>query len=130
MITYHRNYPSDFPWAIRNVFEFFQNYRPQRSRGQGNIFTPVCHSVHRGDLPQCMLGCQPPQGQTPPQQQTPPGTRPPSAADTPPGPDTPLGPDPPDQTPQSRQSPPPPRKQTPACGLRAAGMHPTGMHSC
>ena len=23
-------------------------YRPQRSCGQGNIFTPVCHSVHRG----------------------------------------------------------------------------------
>ena len=26
--------------------------------------------------------------------------------------------------------PPPPGKQTPAYGLRAAGMHPTGMHSC
>ena len=28
------------------------------SCGQGNIFTPVCHSVHggRGCLPQCMLG--------------------------------------------------------------------------
>ena len=25
---------------------------------------------------------------------------------------------------------PPPRKQTPAYGLRAAGTHPTGMHSC
>ena len=24
------------------------SYRPQRSCGQGNIFTPVCHSVHRG----------------------------------------------------------------------------------
>ena len=24
------------------------NYRPKRSFGQGNIFTPVCHSVHRG----------------------------------------------------------------------------------
>ena len=23
-------------------------YRPKRSFGQGNIFTPVCHSVHRG----------------------------------------------------------------------------------
>ena len=34
-------------------------YRPQRSSGQGNIFTPVCHSVHRGGLPQCMLGCHP-----------------------------------------------------------------------
>ena len=26
--------------------------------------------------------------------------------------------------------PPPPGKQTPAYGLRAAGTHPTGMHSC
>ena len=25
-------------------------YRPQRSCGQGNIFTPVCHSVHRGGV--------------------------------------------------------------------------------
>ena len=24
--------------------------------GQGNIFTGVCDSVHRGGLPQCMLG--------------------------------------------------------------------------
>ena len=24
------------------------NYRPQRSCGQGNVFTRVCHSVHRG----------------------------------------------------------------------------------
>ena len=27
---------------------FYDIYRPQRSCGQGNIFTPVCHSVHRG----------------------------------------------------------------------------------
>ena len=33
--------------------------------------------------------------------------------------DTPLGPD-----------RPPPREQTPAYGLRAAGTHPTGKHSC
>ena len=26
------------------------NYRPKRSFGQGNIFTPVCHSVHRGGM--------------------------------------------------------------------------------
>ena len=24
------------------------HYRPKRSFDQGNIFTPVCHSVHRG----------------------------------------------------------------------------------
>ena len=23
---------------------------------EGYVFTPVCHSVHRGRLPQCMLG--------------------------------------------------------------------------
>ena len=26
------------------------SYRPKRSFGQGNIFTPVCHSVHRGGV--------------------------------------------------------------------------------
>ena len=63
-------------------------YRPQRSCGQGNIFTPVCHSVHRGGgIPQ--------------------GTK----AD-------PL----PEQTPSG--------KQTLSYGLREAGTHPTGMHSC
>ena len=105
-----------------------------------------------GVLPQCMLGYQPPQpgppgSDTTPQDQTPPhprnqadtpGTRqtPHPPSDTPPpGSDTtPPGPGrhpprtrqiPPDQTP-----PPTPRKQTPAYGLRAAGTHPTGMHSC
>ena len=37
------------------------------------------------------------------------------------------------RTPRSRHPPgpdPPPRNQTPAYGLRAAGTHPTGMHSC
>ena len=27
----------------------------KRSLEQGNIFAPVCHSVHRGGMPQCML---------------------------------------------------------------------------
>ena len=30
------------------VSSLFNIYRPKRSFGQGNIFTPVCHSVHRG----------------------------------------------------------------------------------
>ena len=94
-------------------------YRPQRSCSQGNIFTPFCHSVHRGGLPQCMLGYQPP----------PPATDPPGA-DThiPPGADTP-----PEQTsPQTRHPPGtrPPGTSPPGYGLRAAGTHPTGMHSC
>ena len=62
-----------------------------------------------GVLPQCMLGYQPPPWtrQISPDQADPPRTRPP-------GPGTPH----------------PPGKQTPAYGLRAAGTHPTGMHSC
>ena len=65
-----------------------------------------------------------------PLDQTPPGTR------HPPDKTPPLGPDP--RPPRSRQPPPreqttplpPPGKQTPAYGLRAAGTHSTGMHSC
>ena len=71
------------------------NYRPQRSCGQGNVFTGVClstggrvsASVHAG-MPD-----------------------PPRTRQTSPGPGTPLGPGtpPPDQvnTPQTRQTPPP-----------------------
>ena len=47
----------------------------KRSLGQGNIFTLVCHSVHRGGgLPQCMLGYQnpPPRSRPPPGPGTPP----------------------------------------------------------
>ena len=50
-------------WILHwsEYFKVLYHYRPQRSCGQGNIFTPVCHSVHRGGvLPQCMLGYQPP----------------------------------------------------------------------
>ena len=85
-------------------------YRPQRSCGQGNIFTPVCHSVHRGGLPQCMLGYHPPRTrQTPPRDQTPPTKQttppPPDQADTPPG--TRQTP------PRTRQTPLPGTRQTP-----------------
>ena len=55
----------------------------------------------------------------------PPGSRHPQPPrPDPPGADT--------HTPQSRHPPGAdhPRKQTPAYGLRAAGTHPTGMHSC
>ena len=78
-------------------------YRPQRSCGQGNIFTPVCHSFcsQGGCLPQCMLGYHtPPQDQTPPDQ-TPLRTRP-------------LGPDTPqDWTPHPRTRHPPRTKCSP-----------------
>ena len=65
-------------------------YRPQRSCGQGNIFTPVCHSVHGGGgLPQCMLGYHTPLGaDTPPPEQTPSQDHTPRTRH-PPGPDTP-----------------------------------------
>ena len=54
-------------------------YRPQRSCGQGNIFTPVCHSVHRGEGV-CLSACwdTTPPGADTPQEQTPPGPDPPS----------------------------------------------------
>ena len=41
-------------------WHYWNFYRPQWSCGQGYIFTPICHSVHRGGLPQCMLGCHTP----------------------------------------------------------------------
>ena len=119
-----------------------------RSCGQGNIFTPVCHSVHGGRVGGIPQGTEadpppdlahhlprtrhttpprtwhttppPPGPDTPPPPQ--PDTPPPLTRHTPPGADT----TPPDQAP----IPPPPGKQTPAYGLRAAGTHPTGMHSC
>ena len=45
-----------------------------RSCGQGNIFEPVCHSVHRGGggLPQCMLGRRHPPKEVPPWKEAPP----------------------------------------------------------
>ena len=88
---------------------FYQsNYRPQRSCGQGNIFTPVCHSFcSQGGG--CLSACW--------------DTTPPAA-------DPHQSRHPPEQTPPQEQTPPPPPEQTPAYGLRAAGTHPTGMHSC
>ena len=88
------------------------NYRPQRSCGQGNIFAPVCHSVHRGGV--CLGACwdtTPPE-QTPPRsrhppKQTPPGSRHPPEADTPQA-DTPQS-----RPPQSRHTHPSPRADTP-----------------
>ena len=105
-------------------------YRPQRSCGQGNVFTGVClstgggrvsASVHAGipDPPrtrQTPQTRQPPPGPgSPPLHQAPPRTR-----QTSPGPGI--------HPPRTRQTPP--GKQTAAYGLRAAGTHPTGMHSC
>ena len=75
-----------------------------RSLGQGNIFAPVCHSVHRGGLPQCMLGYR----QLP-------GTR----GRYPPGADTSL-----------EQTPSPTAVHAGRYGQQAGGTHSTGMHTC
>ena len=77
-----------------------------------------------------MLGCH-----TPPGWRAPPGPgRPPRMEEPPPRDqaDLPLDGEPPrDQADPRMENPPlPPGKQTPAYGLRAAGTHPTGMHSC
>ena len=90
------------------------SYRPQRSCGQGYVFTRVCDSVHRGVSRQ---GEPPP----PPTRQTPPRTRqtpnpqdqadphPPDQADPPPGRETP----PDRQTPPGQGAPPGPGRPPP-----------------
>ena len=73
-------------------------YRPQRSSGQGYVFTRVCDSVHRGGLWQgepppgreTPLGRENPPGREPPGKETPPG-----AGKHPPGQETPAGRHPP-----------------------------------
>ena len=91
----------------------------KRSLGQGNIFTPVCHSVHRGV---CLSACwdttppPPPQDEAHPQDQAQPtGTRHPLGPDThPQGQDThPPPPSPWDQTPPPGPGTPPPGPGTP-----------------
>ena len=73
----------------------------------------------------------PRQGEPPPDQGDPPGPgRPPPAGRTPRTRQTPpnqADPPGPGRPPQTRH---PPGKQTSEYGLRAAGTHPTGMHSC
>ena len=67
-------------------------YRLKRSFGQGNIFTPVCHSVHRGGVPDqaCprdQAGTPPRTRYTPQDQVHPPDhAHPPDQAGTPPEP--------------------------------------------
>ena len=87
-------------------------YRPQRSWAKV-MFLQVCVILFTrgGCLPQCMLGYHPhPQGADTPWSRHPPG------ADTPPEQKLP------------REQPPLPREAD--YGKRAAGTHPTGMHSC
>ena len=82
----------------------------KQSLGQGNIFRPVCHSVHRGGVPGQVL---PPRPGTPPQAGThtirtryiPLGRYPPDQV--PPGPGTPRTRYPPDQVHPLRPGTPP-----------------------
>ena len=99
----------------------------KRSLGQGNIFAPVCHSVHRGvGLPQYMLEYHhpPSRDQAHPAPET--GTHPradTALEQTPPSPT-------PDQTCPQRRHPPPSAVHAGRYGQQAGGMHPTGMQSC
>ena len=95
------------------------NYRPQRSCGQGNIFTPVCHSVHGGF---CLSACwdTTPRTRHPPEQSTPLEQTPPDQTPCPPWSRHPGSRHPPwSRPPRSRspteqtpweQIPPPPRE--------------------
>ena len=82
-------------WAA----DIASRYRPQRSCGQGNIFAPVCHSVHRGVSASVHAGIPPPSGADTPRSRHPPKQTPPQA-DTPEA-DTPQSRHPPKQTPQA-----------------------------
>ena len=128
------------------------HYWPQQSCGQGYVFTHVRDSVHKGGSPgrENPLGPDPPgphthplAGRTPragePPRADPPRADPPQARRTPqdqtlPGQGEPPLPPPQSRHPHRTRPPPPPSplpgKQTPAYGLRVAGTHPTGMHSC
>ena len=81
------------------VDEWFQNllarthYRPQRSCGQGYVFTCVCDSVHRGVV--CLSACwdttPPPRRRHPPPKKPPPGRRHPTWKEAPPQNEAPEG---------------------------------------
>ena len=118
---------------MTNLLKFEKDsyyYPRKRSLGQGNIFAPVCHSVHKGEY----LGRYPP-WQVPPSRYTPWQVHLPAV--TPPGRYTPLGRYPLlcryTHSPTPRQAPPwqvhPPAVHA---GIRSTrgGTHPTGMHSC
>ena len=109
---------------MRNKIHF---YPPQRSWAKASVsvilFTGgggICLSACWDTQEQTPPRSRHPQEQTPPQEKTPPKSRHPH----PPKADTPQ-----EQTPPQRADTPP-GKQTPAYGQRAAGTHPTGMHSC
>ena len=101
----------------------------KRSLGQGNIFAPVYHSVHRGgtwaDTP---VGRYTPLAGTPPTH-TPPGHVRYTPWQVHPQAGTPPGQvHPPAGTPHQQVHPP--GRNAGRYGQQAGGTHPTGMHSC
>ena len=108
--------------------------------GQGYVFTAVCDSAHRGQ--RGLARRIPPAWRTLPGMENPPGmenhpqTRHHHPRADPPGSrEPPQTRHPPPRSREPHPHPPPgmenpPGKQTPTYGLRAAGTHPTGMHSC
>ena len=137
---------TDIIWRFSKFFLFLKLITGRNEVVAKVMFLQVCVCPRGGGcLPQCMLGCHappPPDGGTP-RMENPPRTRqtppqmeepPPGTRQTPPDGEPPTPPDqadpPPDGEPPGTRQTPPPGKQTPAYGLRAAGTHPTGMHSC
>ena len=74
-----RLYTSQQKEIFQNISRIFTARK--RSLGQGNVFTPVCHSVHGGRGVVCLIACW----HTPPSRQNPPW------ADTPPRQTSPYG---------------------------------------
>ena len=111
MLVYLFNFNGSFLVLGGSCRDLVVIYLPAATKlGQGNVFTGICDSVHRGGLPQCMLGYPPPPDQipTPPRPDTPPDQTSPSPLDQ-------TSPSPLDQTPPPPRpgTPPPPRPHTP-----------------
>ena len=127
------------PSIFRFAFLFFSNvsfitfaFLPAATKlGQGNVFTGVCDSVHRGGVSASVhAGIPHPPKQASPPEQALPESRPPRSRQPPQEQTTPPGADNPPRSRHPWEQTLPAKKQTPAYGQRAAGTHPTGMHSC
>ena len=107
IITYNSN--SYFRFLSRNYLQFIGvciiTGRNEAVAKVIFLHLSVIHSVHRGVLPQCMLGYPPPRTR-PPRDQTTPGTRPPWDQ-TPPRTRPPWTRHPPEQTPPPGADTPP-----------------------
>ena len=100
-------------YAALFSFETCNNYRPQRSCGQGYVFTRVCDSVHRGGV--CLSACR--EGSTPREGSPPPEGSPPREGSTPPGKEAPP------LLPEGSTTPPPGRKHHPSSRKEAPPQH-------